>query len=105
MVLQLFKLLLFYLSLWACQVRMLQLVQGGGPHAAATISALPHIRYDLPSSVGPRAAGLSFGPLPADLYSLLSSAAAGSSSFMSGGRSSKHKICIVTGKDRACCCR
>jgi hypothetical protein len=81
---------------------MLQLAQGGGAAAAASIAPLPHTRYELPATVGPRVSGLSFGLLPADLYSLLSSAASSSSGGSSGGSSgsrahTKHKICIVTG--------
>uniref|UniRef100_A0A383W6M0 Rab3-GAP regulatory subunit N-terminal domain-containing protein n=1 Tax=Tetradesmus obliquus TaxID=3088 RepID=A0A383W6M0_TETOB len=79
------------------QVRMLQLAQGGGAAAAAGIAPLPHTRYELPATVGPRVSGLSFGLLPPDLYSLLSSAASSSSGGAGGSRShGKHKICIVT---------
>lgn len=60
-------------------------------------------RYEFPAAVGPRSSGLSFGPLPAELYSLLGSGTGGYSlSSMAGFSSSskgrpKHKVCIVTG--------
>lgn len=58
-------------------------------------------RYDFPASVGSRTSGLSFGPLPSELYSLLASGAGGYSLSSIAGFTSnkrpKHKVCIVTG--------
>lgn len=60
-------------------------------------------RYELPAAVGPRSSGLSFGPLPSELYSMLSSGASGYSLGSMAGFNSrqgrpKHKVCIVTGE-------
>lgn len=59
-------------------------------------------RYDLPAAVGPRSSGLSFGPLPAELYSLLASGVGGATlssmaGFSSSSKTTKHKVSIVTG--------
>lgn len=66
---------------------------------------LASTRYDLPASIGPRSSGLSFGPQPPDLYSLLTSGSGGYSlstitglSTSSSSKGPKHKVCIVTGE-------
>jgi hypothetical protein len=61
----------------------------------------PFNRYDLPASLGPRSSGLSFGPLPPELYALLTSGSGGYSlsniTGLSSSKGPKHKVCIVTG--------
>lgn len=61
-------------------------------------------RYDLPVAVGPRSSGLSFGPVPSELYSLLASGAGGYSlssiAGFSGNKGAKHRVCIVTGETK-----
>jgi hypothetical protein len=75
--------------------------QLSGPPPPPTHTHNPFNRYDLPASLGPRSSGLSFGPLPPELYALLTSGSGGYSlsniTGLSSSKGPKHKVCIVTG--------
>lgn len=76
---------------------MLALAAAGPNSAAMSVPALPIARHELPASLGPRVSALGLGPLPPDLYALLSGAAGPGGGSIPGTADGPRRIAVITG--------